>query len=297
MLPSPSESLTLCQPNGLSDALQPTLCPLPLTHDFALRVWQAEAPAGSSSSSRLPVAAHPSASPVGPWRDLYKGVARFRPAEVTEPAGPLSQSSTADSASEASQNSKQAGSGSGESVGSMPEGQGYPGYSQSERLVTGACGADVAPSVLAVERECRSRPQTRRARIRELLKRLEVAQSPCPADRLRVDARQKQAKERHLRQTSGAPAGPASSPALSLRRSRSFMELVATESEPQFSSSRSGPVDPSVLEDVVSRLPAKPVTSSAPREPCTICLEVPSSGPRRCSARSCTVFLARSFSL
>lgn len=131
----------------------------------------------------------------------------------------------------------------------------------------------VAPSVLA-EQECR-RPQTRRARIRELLKRLDLAQSPCLADRLRVDARQKQAKERHLRQSqAGGGSGPASSP-LSFRRSRSFMELL--QSEPHYSSAR-GPVDPSVLDDVVSRLPAKPATSAPELEPCTICLEVPTSG-------------------
>mmetsp|Transcript_50488 Transcript_50488/g.113434 ORF Transcript_50488/g.113434 Transcript_50488/m.113434 type:complete len:295 (+) Transcript_50488:3-887(+) len=133
-------------------------------------------------------------------------------------------------------------------------------------------------SVRAVERECRSRPHTRRARIRELLKRLDVAQSPCLADRLRVDARQKQAKERHIRHASGAVSSASLSPALSLRRSRSFMDLVAHESEPHFSHlSRRGPVDASVLDDVVSRLPAKPVTSCA-RETCTICLEVPTAG-------------------
>ena len=142
----------------------------------------------------------------------------------------------------------------------------------------------VAPSVLA-EQECR-RPQTRRARIRELLKRLDLAQSPCLADRLRVDARQKQAKERHLRQSqAGGGSGPASSP-LSFRRSRSFMELL--QSQPHYSSAR-GPVDPSVLDDVVSRLPAKPATSAPELEPCTICLEVPTSGPG--PRRSCAVLI------
>ena len=191
-----------------------------------------------------------------------KTVARSVPGEAS--SSQSSSTAEVDSASEPSQ--REAGSGS--SVGSAPEGHPLPPEPPES----------VAPSVLAVEQEYRSRPQARRARIRELLKRLEVAQSPCPADRMRVDARQRQAKERHLRQASGAPGAPQpSSPALSLRRSRSFMELVA-QSEPHFSSARSSPVDPSLLEDVVSRLPAKSVTSCSSREPCTICLEPPASG-------------------
>ena len=191
--------------------------------------------------------------------------------EPAMPATSLSSSTAAepDSGSEPSQ--RETGPGSCESVDPVPVEPECPLRSERESV-------SVAPSVLAVERECRTRPQTRRARIRELLKRLEVAQSPCPADRMRVDARQKEAKERHLRQASGASSsGPASSPALSLRRSRSFMELVASDSQPHFASARSSAVDPSVLEDVVSRLPAKPVTSCS-AEPCTICLEVPAPG-------------------
>ena len=196
--------------------------------------------------------------------------------EPAMPATSLSSSTAAepDSGSEPSQ--RETGPGSCESVDPTPV---EPASMEPEcPLRSERESVSVAPSVLAVERECRSRPQTRRARIRELLKRLEVAQSPCPADRMRVDARQKEAKERHLRQASGASSsGPASSPALSLRRSRSFMELVASDSQPHFASARSSAVDPSVLEDVVSRLPAKPVTSCSP-EPCTICLEVPAPG-------------------
>ncbi|CAK9037620.1 E3 ubiquitin-protein ligase MBR2 (HAL3-interacting protein 1 homolog) (AtHIP1) (MED25-binding RING-H2 protein 2) (RING-H2 finger MBR2) (RING-type E3 ubiquitin transferase MBR2) [Durusdinium trenchii] len=121
-----------------------------------------------------------------------------------------------------------------------------------------------------------NRPQTRRARIRELLKRLNLAQTPCTADMLRVGARQRQAKERHLRLAAAVGSSPSTgalSPALSLRRNRSFMELLASDAT---GADRTTPIDPSILEDVLARLPAKAAGSK--REPYTICLEIPGSG-------------------
>eukprot|EP00913_Durusdinium_trenchii_P007171 g6746.t1 len=91
-----------------------------------------------------------------------------------------------------------------------------------------------------------NRPQTRRARIRELLKRLNLAQTPCTADMLRVGARQRQAKERAAFET-GRGRGV-------LAQHRRFVACL----------------------DVLARLPAKAAGSK--REPCTICLEIPGSG-------------------
>lgn len=255
----------------------------PVTEDVA---W------GSSCSSGFPKAA---GSPSAEGDIAPSAVGSCCANAVMEPAGPFpSRSSSSTAAAENASERSQEASGSTESfhaevLNAVMKSCFHPdNYEERPQCPDPPVAAvepavapafSVAPSVLAVEHECRSRPQTRRARIRELLKRLELAQSPCLADRLRVDARQKQAKERHLRQSQASGgAGPASSPALSLRRSRSFMELLH-ESDPHYSSGRSCPVDPSVLEDVVSRLPAKPVMSAALElEPCTICLEVPTSG-------------------
>ncbi|CAE7284959.1 RNF13 [Symbiodinium sp. CCMP2456] len=209
---------------------------------------------------------------------------------VMEPAGPFpSRSSSSTAAAENASERSQKASGSTESfhtevLHAVMKSCFHPDNYEERPQCPDPPVAAVEPAVepaLAVglgvaEQECR-RPQTRRARIRELLKRLDLAQSPCLADRLRVDARQKQAKERHLRQSQAGGAGPASaSSPLSFRRSRSFMELL---SEPHSSAPGArSPVDPSVLDDVVSRLPAKPVMSAPELEPCTICLEVPTAG-------------------
>eukprot|EP00931_Biecheleriopsis_adriatica_P003778 TRINITY_DN105538_c0_g1_i1.p1 TRINITY_DN105538_c0_g1~~TRINITY_DN105538_c0_g1_i1.p1 ORF type:complete len:1397 (+),score=232.54 TRINITY_DN105538_c0_g1_i1:26-4192(+) len=125
-----------------------------------------------------------------------------------------------------------------------------------------------------------SRKQVRQSRIHELLRSLQL-QSLNSMDASRVDARQRQAYQRHINQRSQSPRPSLNStggisPALSMRRSRSFMDLVTNSSEtPQLSTHRMAPVDPSALDSVVARLPLRQVESE---EACTICLEVPSSG-------------------
>eukprot|EP00930_Biecheleria_cincta_P074822 TRINITY_DN62035_c0_g1_i1.p1 TRINITY_DN62035_c0_g1~~TRINITY_DN62035_c0_g1_i1.p1 ORF type:complete len:1106 (+),score=127.62 TRINITY_DN62035_c0_g1_i1:66-3383(+) len=140
-----------------------------------------------------------------------------------------------------------------------------------------------------------SRPRARQARIRELLCRMDSLQTPCQADLSRVEARQKQAAEKHIRQRSPMPGASLNdrpstsglSPSLSGRRSRSLMDLVSTGSGPQYSARRACPIEPSALDDVMARLPAQAVSASGGLnsgsastgpEPCSICLEVPTAG-------------------
>merc|ERR1719189_3543224 len=77
-----------------------------------------------------------------------------------------------------------------------------------------------------------ARSRTRQARIREFLRRLEIA--PTPFEVARVSARQEQAQQRHLQQRSPSPARstgsltPSSSrQSRTFRSSRSLMDLVS----------------------------------------------------------------------
>ncbi|CAE8603099.1 unnamed protein product, partial [Polarella glacialis] len=87
--------------------------------------------------------------------------------------------------------------------------------------------------------------------------------------------------ERHIRQRSPSPTPNAAllSPALSLRRSRSFMDLVVDNRPGAPDPVRhSRPVPANLLDNVVARLPTMRMPADRTSEPCTICLEVPSCG-------------------
>lgn len=126
-----------------------------------------------------------------------------------------------------------------------------------------------------------ARPQTRRARIRELLRALEV--QPCPWEVARVAARQQQAHDRHLSHRSRSPSSSSIAPPSSLshpagpvRRSRSLMDLIA-DPPGSYIATSAGPVPLEILDDIVARLPLVPVPPGR-NEPCTICLECPQPG-------------------
>lgn len=142
-----------------------------------------------------------------------------------------------------------------------------------------------------------SRPQARQARIRQLLQNVHEATlievPPCPMEAARVDARQQQAYERHMRLRSRSPGGSRgdqSSSASSFRRSRSLMDLVSggptllelSMADPPGWRPRQGyecpdPVPAELLESLLDRLPTV-AAMPGQTEPCTICLDVPEPG-------------------
>jgi len=144
-----------------------------------------------------------------------------------------------------------------------------------------------------------SRPQTRQARIRQLLQNVHevnlIEIAPCPMEAARVDARQQQAYERHLRLRSRSPGGSRghegqreSSP---FRRSRSLMELVSggptlrelSMADPPGWRPRQGPACPDpvpgeLLDSLLDRLPTVAAAPGQFTETCTICLDLPEPG-------------------
>mmetsp|Transcript_110505 Transcript_110505/g.323264 ORF Transcript_110505/g.323264 Transcript_110505/m.323264 type:complete len:850 (-) Transcript_110505:212-2761(-) len=121
-----------------------------------------------------------------------------------------------------------------------------------------------------------ARPCTRQTRIRELLSHIESM--PCPMDLARVEARQRRAAERHVRQQSTSEGtGSGQSQAVAFRRSRSLMDLVADPAGSSVPASKTGPVPPRLVDELLRRLPRTCATGDD-AEPCTICLEVPEPG-------------------
>lgn len=136
-----------------------------------------------------------------------------------------------------------------------------------------------------------SRQSTRHARIHELLARLGDI-SACPPDTARVEARQRRAYERHLRQASPSPTPTApligAVVGASVRRSRSLMDLVELPGErPAPTAADLAPVPAGMLDRLLAQLPTTLAgashgagrdqslsgDTSGGQDPCIICLE------------------------